>query len=65
MNDTGFNWKQVEIKTTAFDGTHRMNNSVQVPGAYRKPKISPSKLLSMMERVDHKGPIRHQIVSER
>ena len=68
MNDTGFNWKQVDIKTDKnFDGTgtHRFGStSVHVPKSYSKPKkLSPGQLLNMMQQTDHKGPISQKIVS--
>lgn len=72
-NDTGFNWRQVDIRTnTNFDGSGvtsgkplgGTSNSVHIPQAYRKPKkLSPGQLLDMMQQVDHKGPISHKVVS--
>ena len=72
-NDTGFNWRQVDIRTnTNFDGSGvtsgkplgGTSNSVHIPAAYRKPsKLSPGQLLDMMQQVDHKGPISHKIVN--
>jgi len=61
MNDTGFDWKQVDLKmksNSGFDSTQR-TASVHVPAAYRpkKEKIGPAQLLDMMDRVGHKGPI--------
>ena len=64
-NDTGFNWKNVEIKTAlgdTFNGSQLQ--SIRVPKAYSRQKKSPGQLLDMMQEVQHKGPISHKIVSE-
>ena len=67
MNETGFNWKPVDIKTTAFDGTHRTGNtSIHVPKSYiknLKRPTQPGELLDMMEKTGHKGPIKTRVVS--
>ena len=36
-----------------------------MPKAYQPPpKLSPGVLLNMMEEVNHKGPVRHKIVTD-
>lgn len=66
MNQTGFNWKKVSIRTNNFDGTHRSGGQTyNVPKAYQPPpKLQPGVLLDMMEDVNHKGPIKHKIVTD-
>ena len=66
MNQTGFNWKKVSIRTNNFDGTHRSGGQTyNVPKAYQPPpKLKPGVLLDMMEEVNHKGPIKHKIVTD-
>ena len=61
LNNTGFNWKQVEMNNSTLEGTQ---NSIHVPRAYRKTKPSPGRMLEMMQEVGHKGPISHKVVSE-
>ena len=36
---------------------------MHIPKAYQKKKVSPGRLLDMMQQVDHKGPIKHKVVS--
>jgi len=65
MNETGFNWKKVSIRTNQFDGTHKTGGqSYHVPKQYQPPpKLSPGALIDMMHDVDHKGPVPHKVVS--
>mmetsp|Transcript_14043 Transcript_14043/g.17749 ORF Transcript_14043/g.17749 Transcript_14043/m.17749 type:complete len:220 (+) Transcript_14043:197-856(+) len=65
MNETGFNWKKVSIRTNQFDGTHKTGGqSYHVPKQYQPPpKLSPGALIDMMHNVDHKGPVPHKVVS--
>ena len=65
MNNTGFNWKKVSIRTNNFDGTHRSGgNKYHVPKEYAQPaKYSPGALIDMMSKVNHKGPVPHKVVT--
>ena len=66
MNTTGFNWKQVPVGSKKRNDLTQTSGGQQyvVPKHYRPPpKLSPGVLLDMMEQVDHKGPIKHKIVT--
>ena len=51
-----------------MDGTHRtsgsvVSNGVTIPKSYLKKKVGPNQLLDMMQKADHKGPIKHKVVN--